>query len=92
MTARDMFAGGYCAGMGLGGWLLMIGFWAGFVGLVVWAITRLFPSRDRRGDAEHALDRRLASGEIDPQTYRQVREPPTPMPGARRSRRTSVLR
>jgi uncharacterized membrane protein len=69
-----MFAGGYCAGMGLGGWLLMIGFWASFVGLVVWAITRLFPSGDRRGDAEHALDRRLASGEIDPQTYRQVRD------------------
>ena len=47
-----MFAGGYCGGMGLAGWFLMIGFWAGFVGLVFWAITRLFPSGDRRSDAE----------------------------------------
>lgn len=69
-----MFAGGYCGGMGIGGWLLMIGFWAVLVGLVVWAITRLFPSGDGRGDAEQVLDRRLAAGDIDPQTYRQVRD------------------
>jgi uncharacterized membrane protein len=68
-----MFAG-YCSGMGIGGWLLMIGFWVVLVGLVVWAITRLFPSGDRRGDAEQVLDRRLAAGDIDPQTYRQVRD------------------
>ena len=69
-----MFAGGYCGGMGIGGWLLMIGLWAVLVGLVVWAITRLFPSGDRRADAEQVLDRRLATGDIDSQTYRQVRD------------------
>jgi uncharacterized membrane protein len=69
-----MFAGGYCGGMGIGGWLLMIGFWAVLVGLVVWAITRLFPSGDGRADSEQVLDRRLAAGDIDPQTYRQVHD------------------
>jgi uncharacterized membrane protein len=69
-----MFAGGYCSGMGIGGWLLMIGLWAGFVAVVVWAVSRLFPSGDRRSEAERALDRRLAAGEIDPETYRKVHD------------------
>ncbi len=68
-----MFVGGYCGGMGLGGWLLMIGLWVGFFGLVLWAVTRLFPST-HRDEATDVLDRRLASGEIDPETYRQVRQ------------------
>lgn len=65
-----MFAGGYCGGMGLGGWLLMIGFWVALIAVVVWAVTRLFPTGQRRQDAEELLDQRLATGEIDPQTYR----------------------
>lgn len=85
-----MFAGSYCGGMGLVGWLLMITFWAALIGLVVWAITRLFPdrapipySRDRRPpaplsagreDARRVLDERLATGQISPQTYRQARD------------------
>lgn len=39
-----MFPGGYCAGLGVGGWLLMIGFWGVLIAVVVWAVTRLFPS------------------------------------------------
>lgn len=69
-----MFVGGFCNGMGLGGWLLMIGLWVGFIVLVLWAVSRLFPTPNRRGEAEDLLDRRLASGEIDPDTYRQVRD------------------
>lgn len=39
-----MFGSGWCGGMGIAGWLLMIGFWGGFLALVLWAVTRLFPS------------------------------------------------
>jgi putative membrane protein len=39
-----MFPGGYCAGLGVGGWLLMIGFWGALIAVVIWAVTRLFPS------------------------------------------------
>lgn len=39
-----MFPGGYCAGLGVLGWLLMIGFWGALLAVVVWAVTRLFPS------------------------------------------------
>lgn len=64
---------GYCGGMGAGGWLLMIGLWGGFIAVVVWAVTRLFPS-ERRREADDVLDRRFAAGEIDADTYRQTRE------------------
>lgn len=43
-----MFPGGYCAGLGVGGWLLMIGFWGVLIAVVVWAVTRLFPSTPSR--------------------------------------------
>ncbi len=65
---------GYCGSMGLGGWLLMVGFWVGFVAVALWAVGRLFPSPDRRSDAEDLLARRLAEGEIDVQAYRQARD------------------
>ena len=64
---------GFCSGMGAGGWLLMIGLWAAFLGFVVWALTRLFPGDPHRGAVE-VLDRRLAAGDIDPDTYRQARD------------------
>lgn len=65
---------GYCSSqMGAGGWLLMIGLWASFLALVVWAVTRLFPS-ERHRPAQDDLDRRLAIGEIDTDTYRRARE------------------
>lgn len=71
-----MFGYGWCSGMGVAGWLLMAAVWGGFLAVVVWAVTRLFPRSRPAGDDESAasvLDRRLASGEIDEDTYRQLR-------------------
>ena len=42
-----MFPAGYCAGLGVGGWLLMIGAWAALLAVVVWTIARLFPADPR---------------------------------------------
>ena len=72
-------------GMGAGGWVLMTVFWIVLVAVIVWAIVRLVPSRTddvrepRRSAAEppekprEILDRRLASGEIDVETYEELR-------------------
>ena len=75
-----MFGSGWCGGMGAGGWLLMALLWGSFLAVVVWAVARLFPSvRSRPGgpgggdSAGSVLDRRLAAGEIDKDTYRQLR-------------------
>lgn len=70
-----MFGYGWCSDMGALGWLLMFGFWAGFVALVVWAVARLFPSGspNRPSDLQR-LDRRFASGEIDEEEYRRARD------------------
>lgn len=65
--------GPWCGQMGLGGWLGMGAFWVVVVALVIWALTRLFPGQTDSG-ARAALDARLARGEIDPQTYRLVRD------------------
>ena len=74
-----MFTGDYCGGMGPAGWLLMIGFWAAIIAVIVWAVTRLFPQEStggrspavmqQRQDPQELLDQRPASDEIDPQTY-----------------------
>jgi putative membrane protein len=69
-----MLGPGFCNGMGVGGWVLMIGFWAAFLGLVVWTLTRMFPADEALRDARRTLDERLAAGEINPQTYRAVRD------------------
>lgn len=69
-----MFGFGYCGGMGVAGWALMVGVWLAVLGLAVWAVTRLFPSVRRRDDLQAELDRRLANGEIDPTTYQHVRD------------------
>lgn len=58
---------GYFGGMGASGLFLMLGFWGAFLALVVWAVTRLFPSQPRR-DALDLLDRRFAAGDIDAET------------------------
>ena len=72
-------------GMGAGGWVLMTVFWVVLVAFIVWAIVRLVPSRTdnvrepRRAATEppeaprEILDRRLASGEIDVETYDELR-------------------
>jgi uncharacterized membrane protein len=69
--------------MSAGGWLLMALLWGGFLAVVIWAITRLFPGsrsgRDGLGapsgeeSAGSTLDRRLAAGEIDKDTYVRLR-------------------
>jgi putative membrane protein len=72
---------GWDNGMGAGGWVLMILAWIALLGLVVWAISRLFPTRsggDSRGQTaetpEEILDRRLARGEIDTDEYARLRD------------------
>ena len=65
--------GPWCGQMGVGGWIGMVAFWVVVVALVIWALARLFPTQ-RRGGERAVLDARLARGEIDPETYRLVRE------------------
>lgn len=75
---------GWHDGWGSGWWILMPLFWIALIGAIIWAGTRLFPSRyDRDGDRggeglretpQQVLDRRLASGEIDVATYDELRE------------------
>src|SRR5665647_42241 len=78
-----MFAGVWCGQLGVGGWVLMGLFWATFLGLVLWAVSRLF-GRDRGAgtgardetevdDADN-LDLRLARGELDVAEYQALRE------------------
>lgn len=51
---------GYCGAWGLGGWLLMLGLWAGFIAVVVWAVSRLFPAQPPPAAAEVAAQRQAA--------------------------------
>lgn len=74
----------WCTQMSAGAWVVMIGAWALVIGLAVWAVCRLFPAQ--RADARAILDARLASGQIDQDTYQQVRDrldghAPTPTKG-----------
>jgi putative membrane protein len=73
---------GFHEGMGAGGWVLMSLFWVAFLAVVVWVVARVVPSRkadDREPRSSAAedpfeiLDRRLARGEIDVETYDQLR-------------------
>ncbi len=69
-------------GMGGGGWIVMLVVWAALIGLIAFAVVRLVGSSrggpDGGGEADDApapreiLDRRLARGEIDPDTYSAV--------------------
>lgn len=69
---------GWDGGMSVAGWLLMTVFWVALIGVIVWAVGNLFPSR-RDGSAvpperpEEVLDQRLARGEIDAATYDELR-------------------
>ena len=74
---------GWCGGMGVAGWMFMALIWGAFLAVVVWAVLRLFPSGRRRDpggqrpageDAAADLDRRLAAGEIDADTYQRQRD------------------
>jgi uncharacterized membrane protein len=78
-----MFAGVWCGQLGVGGWVLMGFFWVTFLGLVLWAVSRLF-GRDRGAgtgagdkpvvDDANNLELRLAHGELDVAEYRALRE------------------
>ena len=71
--------GWYGGGMGSLGWLGMGVFWLFLLGLIIWLVVRLLPGSDSgttRGTGESAqeiLDRRLASGELDVETWRAHR-------------------
>ena len=65
--------GPWCGQMGVGGWIGMVAFWVVVVALVIWALARLFPTQRSAGE-RGVLDARLARGEIDPETYRLLRE------------------
>lgn len=77
---------GFHEGMGAGGWVLMVLFWGTLVALVVWAVARIAPSHKIQaperpiaaGEPLSILDRRLASGEIDADTYDHLRSKLTP--------------
>lgn len=82
--------GGFHEGMGAGGWVLMSLFWIALLAVVVWAIARVVPARGEhpretpRASEEPLaiLDRRLARGEIDGETYEQLHEKLTSRPAA----------
>jgi putative membrane protein len=77
---------GWNGGMGAAGWLFMSLFWVLLLVVIVWAAAQLFPGRREpvataTGPAlgsgeqpQQILDRRLASGEIDVETYEKLRE------------------
>jgi len=70
---------GWDHGMNPAWWVLMSVLWVLLIALVVWAAVRLFPGRGERGGwaedrPDEILDRRLARGEIDPETYDRLRE------------------
>ena len=65
-----------------GGWgwmMLMPLVWIALIGVVVWAVVTVVQRGDRaivppRETPQEILDRRLASGEIDPDAYAHARE------------------
>jgi putative membrane protein len=70
--------GWYGGGMGPLGWLAMGLFWLILLGLIVWLVTRLLPAgggttRPAGESPLEILDRRLASGEIDLDTWQAQR-------------------
>ena len=67
-------------GIGAGGWVFMSVFWVALVAAIVWAAAALSSRVPRAGTAvgvldppEDVLDWRLASGEIDENTYDALR-------------------
>lgn len=69
---QEMAMGPWCNQMGAGDWLSMIVLWVAIVALIVWGVSRLFPAQPAP-DARAVLESRLAAGQIDPETYRQIR-------------------
>jgi putative membrane protein len=79
MKEEFTMMGWYGGGMGWLGWLGMGVFWLILLGLIVWVVVRLLPSSSggtTRTPGEsplEILDRRLASGEIDLDTWQAQR-------------------
>ncbi len=72
--------GWYGGGMGAFGWLAMGLFWLVLLGLIVWLVSRLLPgsrddqpSRSVGESAVEILDRRMANGEMDMETWQAQR-------------------
>ncbi len=72
--------GWYGSGMGFGGWMFMGLFWLILLGVIIWAVVRLLPTRHQATGGpgapetpEDILDRRFARGEIDLETYQAQR-------------------
>ncbi|MHB8275438.1 MAG: SHOCT domain-containing protein, partial [Dermatophilaceae bacterium] len=71
--------GWYGGGMSAFGWLAMGLFWLILLGLIVWLVSRLLPgsgvgtTRSSGESALEILDRRLAGGEIDLETWQAQR-------------------
>ena len=67
--------GWYGGGIGAAGWLGMGVFWLILLGLIVWLVVRLLPgssggiTRPSGESPLEILDRRLASGQIDLETW-----------------------
>ncbi len=72
---------GFNNGMSAGGWVLMSVFWVALIAAIVWVVAALVSRSGGRGAVagglaerpDEALDRRLASGEIDSTTYDALR-------------------
>lgn len=63
---------------GGGGWLLMVVtmviLWGGLIVAAVWAVRAFLARGQGKTDAIELLERRLASGEISPEEYRERRD------------------
>lgn len=64
----EIAMGPWCTQMSAGGWVAMTIFWVVVVGLLLWAVGRLFPAQGS-SDPRVLLDSRLAAGEITPEAY-----------------------
>lgn len=69
---------GWNGGMTWEGWFFMSLFWVLLIGVIVWAAAQLFPGRggtrtESQAEPRQILDRRLANGEIDVETYEKLR-------------------
>ena len=85
-----MIPGAWCGQLGVGGWILMGLFWATFVGLVLWALSRMFaPVRDDNVVHEDSddLDQPWAREQMDLSDYQTPQEKLT-TPAPQRGRRT----
>ena len=81
---------GFNDGMSAGGWVLMSVFWVALIAAIVWAVTALNSRNGTQAEAgpapekpDEILDRRLASGEIDLDTYDRLRTRLQDVPAAR---------